>query len=1457
MKKLLKSFFGKAITLILCVIVFSTASNAQCSGSALDFNGSTHYVNGGTNLSLKMTGSFTLEAWVYPTGNGGVYGCGNGGVIVSREGEYELARWNDGTVRFAVANSSPGWAWVNTGYVLPLNVWTHLALVHVLNGSIILYVNGSIHVPSTVATGVVGDAHPVENEFRIGGRQNCSQIFTGKIDEVRVWNDALTGANINTWKNKPVSGSHPNFANLKGYWRMDEGSGSTIADASGNGNTGNLVNAPTWVSSNQALGPVRNTNTGFTYQTIQEAINDPITSSGHTITVCQGTYNESVNITKSVNLRGAQAGNCAATRSGAESVINCADGIGVNASNVTINGFTIQNQTTQNAPGNGVAVYMAPPNTGTQLLNNIIRNNMVGSTLTNAGAAPAQVMIQCNWFDANNQPSVPANTFVTGFGILSNQSIGGGIISNVLIDGNKFTGHLNPTIDFLIATPANAMTGLTISNNEFDGNLRAFSFRNVVNSSFSSNLVQNSTFTTSGDVRPFGGVNNLMVNNNSFIGGAGNIHAVRISNDGIGGSPANSNITLLENSFVGYSSTNTAVEIVSGYTGSLSAECNWWNTISNSGIGALVTGSVDYTPWLLNGTDNSPAIGFQPVANSCGGGIPKLTTSINGVVVNANNDGNDDLGAFNVCNVANNILFDAFTDQNNLSDPNLRVYQTYTVTNVTVPFCNNCSATMGAFAGQTGTAALINPATSGTLVMRFRSWIDANTNGIVDGGEFASDWIIYTVTVNPQPINSCPGNITQSTDPEVCEAVINYTVGVSTSPAATVSYSFSGATTSSGTGTGSGSTFNKGTTNVTVISTNSCGSATCSFTVTVNDNEDPTITCPANVSATTNTGCTATGVNLGTPTTADNCTVASVTNDAPAAFPLGTTTVTWTVTDGSGNTATCTQTVTVTDNINPTITCPANVSATTNTACTATGVNLGTPTTADNCSVASVTNDAPAAFQLGNTTVTWTVTDGSGNMATCTQTVTVSDNINPTITCPANVSATTNTACTATGVNLGTPTTADNCSVASVTNNHPSTTYPLGTTIVTWIVTDGSGNTATCTQTVTVTDNINPTITCPAPVAKTTNSGCTATGVVLGTPVTADNCSIASVTNNHPSTTYPLGTTIVTWTVTDGSGNTATCTQTVTVTDNINPTITCPAPVAKTTNSGCTATGVVLGTPVTADNCSIASVTNNHPSTTYLLGTTIVTWTVTDGSGNTAMCTQTVTVTDNVNPTITCPANITVNPTSLSGAVVTYTAPVGTDNCSATTVRTSPANTASGSTFPIGTTTVSYRVTDGSGNSASCSFTVTVRDPYCDNNPNNKKVYVCHNGHTICISVNALPAHLAHGDQLGQCSWYTTSRMITMDEAEKELPAVKEDAFKVNVSPNPSNSDFKIQVTGGSGTEPIVIRILNANGVLQSTTTNITKSSAVSVGSSLRAGTYFAEVIQGKNRLVVKLIKMN
>jgi hypothetical protein len=96
----------------------------------------------------------------------------------------------------------------------------------------------------------------------------------------------------------------------------------------------------------------------------------------------------------------------------------------------------------------------------------------------------------------------------------------------------------------------------------------------------------------------------------------------------------------------------------------------------------------------------------------------------------------------------------------------------------------------------------------------------------------------------------CPTNIVQSTEPGLCNAVVNYTTNVSsqiytssgTMPLTySVTYQLSGATTGSGSGNGSGLVFNKGVTTVVVTAINTCGQATCTFTVTIADTENPTI----------------------------------------------------------------------------------------------------------------------------------------------------------------------------------------------------------------------------------------------------------------------------------------------------------------------------------------------------------------------------------------------------------------------------------------------------------------------------------------------------------------------------------------------------------------------------------------------------------------------------------------
>ncbi|MGI0024880.1 MAG: HYR domain-containing protein, partial [Nitrososphaera sp.] len=160
--------------------------------------------------------------------------------------------------------------------------------------------------------------------------------------------------------------------------------------------------------------------------------------------------------------------------------------------------------------------------------------------------------------------------------------------------------------------------------------------------------------------------------------------------------------------------------------------------------------------------------------------------------------------------------------------------------------------------------------------------------------------------------------------------------------------------------------------------------------------------------------------------------------------------------------------------------------------------------------------------------------------------------------------------------------------------------------------------------------------------------------------------------------------------------------------DTTPPVVTAPAnQIAEATSASgrvitypaATATDNVDGT-LTA-TCTPAS------GSMFPLGTTTVTCTATDSSGNTGTDSFTVTVRDTTPPTLTLPSSMTVEATSASGRIVTFTA-TATDIVDGS--RPVTCTPSSGSTFPLGTTTVNCSASDTRGNTRTGSFTVTVRE---------------------------------------------------------------------------------------------------------------------------------------------------
>jgi HYR domain len=241
-----------------------------------------------------------------------------------------------------------------------------------------------------------------------------------------------------------------------------------------------------------------------------------------------------------------------------------------------------------------------------------------------------------------------------------------------------------------------------------------------------------------------------------------------------------------------------------------------------------------------------------------------------------------------------------------------------------------------------------------------------------------------------QPVCSltCPTDVSVANDTDQCGAVVNYTAP-SGAACGTVTCDHP-----------SGSFFPVGDTTVTC--TSSTG-PTCSFKVTVNDAQNPTISAPAN--ATYQCASEVPAASPAQTTAADNCgapivTVSESTNGGAGspASPL-IITRTYKATDGAGHTASAAQTITVIDNTPPTISCPANITVNAPTGTCSAVVNF-TITAGDNCSVPTVVTSkaSGSVFSLGTTTVVATATDVAGNSQSCNFTVTVKDVGAPVIT---------------------------------------------------------------------------------------------------------------------------------------------------------------------------------------------------------------------------------------------------------------------------------------------------------------------------------------------------------------------------------------------------------------------------------------------------------------------------
>jgi len=359
---------------------------------------------------------------------------------------------------------------------------------------------------------------------------------------------------------------------------------------------------------------------------------------------------------------------------------------------------------------------------------------------------------------------------------------------------------------------------------------------------------------------------------------------------------------------------------------------------------------------------------------------------------------------------------------------------------------------------------------------------------------------------------------------------------------------------------------------------------------------------------------------------------------------------------------------------------------------------LGEATSTDNGEIVSITNDAPEFFPIGETVVTWITIDSSNNFSSLTQSVSVIDTTAPEILLLGDIVLEASSV-DANIVNLDSPIVSDIQDV-TIYVIAPDV-FPVGETTVTWTAVDESGNSASATQTVTIVDTKKPGLSIPEDQTVEASS-LEGTLVEIGQAWAHDITGISSIVHDAPDA-FPLDSTLIAWTAIDNHGNITTAYQTVTVVDTTTPTIIYPQDILAEVIDP-TMNYIGLGELDAADSVGIESVTNDKPIT-FPFGSTTVTWTVTDTSGNVSQATQVVTLVDTIDPVIFAPSDIVAEATNLSGTMVELGGATAHDVMGIASITEHPPRF-----FVLGETTVTWTATDTSGNSASATQTVTIVD---------------------------------------------------------------------------------------------------------------------------------------------------
>jgi len=385
-----------------------------------------------------------------------------------------------------------------------------------------------------------------------------------------------------------------------------------------------------------------------------------------------------------------------------------------------------------------------------------------------------------------------------------------------------------------------------------------------------------------------------------------------------------------------------------------------------------------------------------------------------------------------------------------------------------------------------------------------------------------------------------------------------------------------------------------------------------------------------------------------------------------------------------------------------------------------------------------------------------------------------------------------------------------------------------------------------------------PNITCPEDIVVDNDPG--QCGALVNFSASETGSPSPAVTySQNPGTVFPVGTTEVTATATSACGIT-TCQFSITVNDTESPAVNTMSTTVTLANGVAT----ILPSDVdnlSTDNCGIASMSvSPNAFTCDDIGLNTVTLTATDINDNSASATATVNVVG-----IVPSCEITSIPSNdiYTGGVATtlyigYGPPSTTLSAFASGGTSFSYNWSGNTTLldnttssnPVFTPTVegsetyTVTVTNEYGCSTTCDITIDVIDVRCGEK--NDKVLICHKNQTLCISANAVPAHLSNhiDDYLGSC--LSTETRGTSFEDELKIVAI----------PSPFGNNFLLKINTLSSA-PIVVSIFDMTGKLLEKGNFSDPQNIPRLGSKLANGIYLVMVNQEGKMKTVKISKSN